>query len=479
MRNRRLGQPFAEGLSMWGFLVGIVISGVYFGWNAGLWVGWANMMAATTLIAITYWLLVLIHVDMMYTVPYSACTTIFVVKAFGRKAAFASDILHLVELILLTGSNVVALGDYLATAIGSPRPLIFVYWAVLLAAVAAGLSILIIVLFLAQLIYLRAAPSATTTANYATAFNLSGFIRCFPYSVWMFQGAESLSLLADEARGFRKLMPTVSVLCMLVLTVCFMGCVGLAPAIPAYAVFLNSPQPILDTILWYFNESFTSSMGKAMQLITIMIPLFVSLMCSYYATSRKLYTMSRAGLLPHAISITSKGLPELAIMCTGVICLLFQTPFELYSQIMTDGAGLPGSSVVGNTYTSNLLLRLGVFYAAITTVVQMSAFLQLRLKYRYPTRWNRAVMMACAIFVLTVFVIVVINSMIVRPLIYGPTVGITIVLLVPAAHYWNSVCDGNDEICPEFVCLRQYELGPTNISHISAISSPGKSKPLL
>jgi ethanolamine permease len=188
-----------------------------------------------------------------------------------------------------------------------------------------------------------------------------------PFAVWLFLAIEQLPLAAEESVDPRRDMPRGIILGMLTLIVSAFMILWLNPSVTGVGAhkLATSGEPLLDG----FRAIFGETQAKILAFVAI-IGLIASFHTIIYAQGRQIYSLSRAGYFPPALSITHPvwKTPYVAMIIGAVVGLAIMLVI-----FWTRGADR-GAAVIGGT-----LLNMAVAGAMLSYIAQAVSFILLRI----------------------------------------------------------------------------------------------------
>jgi len=384
--------------ALWALGVGAVISGHYSGWNLGLAVGgWGGMLLATIAITIMYVGLVFSLAELSPALPHTGAAYSFARSAMGPWGGFVAGLCENVEYVITPAVIVSFIGSYLGAIFGTPTQWQPVYWLLSYAlfiwlnvrgvALSFRLTVGVTLAALACLavFYAFALPRidfARWALNIAAGadgapvllpqgngpflpFGIEGALEALPFAVWLFLAIEQLPLAAEESIDPRHDMPRGLLLGMATLVLSAFLVLWLNSSLPAGAFALaTSTEPLLDG----FKAIFGGSLAKQLALVAV-VGLVASFHTIIYAKGRQIYSLSRAGYFPRALSLTHPRYktPDVAMIAGSVVALLLMLAIWF---------GLGAEQ--GTAVISGMLLNMAVFGAMISYGMQALSFIILR-----------------------------------------------------------------------------------------------------
>ncbi|KAI9149822.1 hypothetical protein H9P43_010001 [Blastocladiella emersonii ATCC 22665] len=402
--KRKLASPFIGAFQLAGYVVGIVVSGEFFGWSAGLLLGWSNMVVATVLATVMYSGLVFSVCEMCCALPFASGPAAFAQVAMNSAAGAITGGVYAASYTLLAATVLQTLGTFAAIVIpGGESVPVVVYWLALSLVVLAVhwrptrlfklvfvLSVYccaLLVTYLALTLIITpakqpafaATPSLGNVPLVAPGLSLGGVTRAFPYAAWLYVGIESFPTASEEARKIFRTAPNAALYSFFIIAFFALSLLATAPetmfpdasstpsaaAVAGFraAQFADSNHPLFDHALYLVctrlpnpsatfcqadpsspHSTFLHARSPAMRIIVAVVvlpPLFLSLVAGVYAAARHVYTLSRAGVLPTRISRT--GLHGSPLLATGLTCAMAMVVAAVLNAVPSRDLPTPGS----------------------------------------------------------------------------------------------------------------------------------------
>src|SRR5262245_21804663 len=384
--------------SLWALGVGAVISGLFSGWNVGIASGgFGGLALAGALVAAMYLGLVYSLAEMSPALPHTGGAYSFARSALGPWGGFTTGLAESIEYIMTPAVIAYFIGTYLSAIAETParfQPLwwiacyaLFValnYWGVELS-FKVSVAVHVIALAVLAVFWLSALPHADF-ARWALNLDVgpdgalvelpegggaflplgaAGALAALPFAVWLFLGIEELPLAAEESVDPRRDMPKGLVLGMFTLIVCAAATMVLNASIAPGAFLLSkSSEPLLDG----FRSLYGTDTAKLLALFAV-AGLVASFHTIIFAFGRQIYSLSRAGYYPAALSLThgSRKTPHVALFGGAALglALILACWFALGAE--------RGRAAIGG-----ILLNMAVFGAMISYAFQGLSFILLR-----------------------------------------------------------------------------------------------------
>ncbi|MCC7274696.1 MAG: amino acid permease [Alphaproteobacteria bacterium] len=385
-------------LALWALGVGAVISGHFSGWNLGLATGgWGGLFLATLVITVMYLGLAFSIAEMSAALPHTGAAYSFARSAMGPWGGFVTGLCENVEYVLAPTVIVSFIGAYLGSIFGFPTAhqpvfwiatyVVFVWLNVHGVAMTFRVTVAVTVAALACLVafWLSALPSADFSrwaldigagpdgapvrlqggGGPFLPFGIAGVLASLPYAVWLFLAIEELPLAAEESLDPRRDMPKGLVLGMATLILSAFLTMWLNSSIPSGAFALStSTEPRLDG----FKAIYGEGIARLLALVAV-VGLIASFHTIIFAKGRQIYSLSRAGYFPRALSLThgARKTPHVAMVVGSLVGLV----------LMAVVWGVLGPER-GTAVISGMLLNMVVFAAMVSYVMQAVSFIVLR-----------------------------------------------------------------------------------------------------
>jgi len=388
-------QRYAGIWSLWALGVGAVISGHFSGWNFGFGTGgWGGMLVAGGIIAVMYLGLVFSIAEMSPALPHTGAAYSFARSSMGPWGGFITGLCENVEYVVTPTVVCYFIGSYLngileTAGIGAqPEPLLWiatfvVFLALNIFGVALSFRVTLIVTLLSLAILvvfwisaipnmdfnrwaLNIAPDGTELPNGngpMFPYGWEGVLKTLPFAVWLFLAIEQLPLAAGESVDPKRDMPKGIILGMCTLIVSAFMIVLLNPSVIGVGAFKlsTSGEPLLDGFRAIYGSGAVVLLG-----IVALTGLIASFHTILYAMGRQVYSLSRAGYFPTALSITGHKLktPYVAMLTGSAVGLILMTIIYFINK-----------DQIGTT-----LLNMAVFGAMCSYMLQAISFILLRIK---------------------------------------------------------------------------------------------------
>lgn len=375
---------------LWGIGVAAVISGDFSGWNFGIGeAGWGGLLIASLVVVVMYFGMLYSIGEMSAAMPHTGGAYSFARSAFGPWGGFITGLAETIEYVFTTAVIVYFSAAY-ANAVTDElfgldlSSSMWIWWIVLylafvalnaagaeasfkFAIVVATASIGVLLLFgllavfngavdFGQLLNIEPEPGNSSFLP----FGWMGVLYALPFAIWFFLGIEELPLAAEEAHDPERDIPRAGIVGLLTLIGCGAIVFILNPAVTGSEEIAASGEPLLDGFRAFLPAGWAAVLAGF-----ALLGLLASLQGIMYAYARNMYSLSRAGYYPKALSLTgSRQTPWVSLVVGAVIGLiaLFLVDYVI------EGAG-------------DVVLNIAVWGAVIAYLLQMVSFVLLRRKF--------------------------------------------------------------------------------------------------
>lgn len=378
---------------LWGLAVAAVISGDFSGWNFGVAAGgFGGLLVAFGILVVMYYGMMFAIGEMAAAMPHSGGAYSFARKAMGPWGGFITGLAETIEYVATTAVIVyfsAAYADGVTTELLGFHMDAWIWWVVLYAvfillnsagsSVSFKFAIVVSFMSIAILVVYGIMALASGQFNWDSLWNIpsdggatsstflphgiAGILYAIPFGVWLFLGIEELPLAAEEAHEPAKHIPKAGFWAR-----------GTLIATGLLVMFLNTGilgaektgaagEPLLDGFRAIVGDGWAAVLG-----LFALIGLLASLQGIMFAYGRNMYSLSRAGYYPKALSVTGKNkTPWAALLVGGIIGFV--------ALIVVDAAG-GASSPAGA-----IVLNIAVWGAMLAYLMQMLSFILLRRKF--------------------------------------------------------------------------------------------------
>jgi ethanolamine permease len=199
-------------------------------------------------------------------------------------------------------------------------------------------------------------------------FGLAPILTALPFAMWFYLGIEELPLAAEEAHNPAKDIPKAGIVGLITLVISGAIVLFVNTAVTGAEAMGGSVEPLLDGF-----RAFLPPEVAALLAAFALLGLLASLQGIMFAYGRNMYSLSRAGYYPKALSLTGKRqTPYIALIVGAVIGFIALVVVDA-----TGGAATPAGAIV---------LNIAIWGAVLSYLLQMVAFVILRRKFPNASR---------------------------------------------------------------------------------------------
>ena len=398
-------QRYAGIWSLWALGVGAVISGHFSGWNFGFATGgWGGMLVAGIIIAIMYLGLVMSIAEMSPALPHTGAAYSFARTSMGPWGGFVTGLFENVEYVLTPAVIVTFISGYFGSITGMDTALYPILWIVFYAiflalniyGVALSYKVTLVVTIISLLVLVVFWISAITHMDFGRwalnigagpdgkaielpegngpmfPFGFSGVLATLPFAVWLFLAIEQVPLAAEESVDPKKDLPRGILLGFATLLLSAFMIVLLNPSVVGIGSYAlgSSLEPLLDGFRAIYGDAGAVILG-----LVALTGLIASFHTILYAQGRQVYSLSRAGYFPSALSVTHEKYktPHVAMIAGSLLGLAVMLIIWF-----ANGGGGGGETQLGDDLIGTVLLNMAVFGAMLSYIAQALSFILLR-----------------------------------------------------------------------------------------------------
>lgn len=376
---------------LWGLAVAAVISGDFSGWNFGVSAGgFGGLLCAFAILVVMYYGMMFAIGEMAAAMPHSGGAYSFARKAMGPWGGFITGLAETIEYVATTAVIVyfsAAYADGVTSQLLNFHMEPWIWWIVLYTAfillnsagshVSFKFAIWVSFISIAILLVFGVMVLASGQFSWDSLWNIApdagqstflphgivGILYAIPFGVWLFLGIEELPLAAEEAHEPTKHIPKAGFWARGTLIFTGILVMFLNTGILGAEKTGSAGEPLLDGFRAIVGDGWAAVLG-----IFALIGLLASLQGIMFAYGRNMYSLSRAGYYPKALSVTGKNqTPWAALLVGGIIGFI--------ALVVVDAAG-GASSPAGA-----IVLNIAVWGAMLAYLMQMISFVLLRRKF--------------------------------------------------------------------------------------------------
>ena len=396
---------YANVWHLWALGVGAVISGHFSGWNFGFATGgWGGMLVAGAIIAVMYLGLVFCIAEMSPALPHTGAAYSFARTSMGPWGGFVTGLFENVEYVLTPAVIVTFISGYFGSITGMDTALYPILWIVFYAiflalniyGVALSYRVTLIVTLISLAVLVVFWFSAFTKMDFARwalnigvgpdgkavelpegngplfPFGFTGILASLPFAVWLFLAIEQLPLAAEESIDPKRDMPRGIILGFVTLVISAFMIVWLNPSVIGVGSYAlgGSLEPLLDGFRAIYGD-----VGAVILGLVALTGLIASFHTILYAQGRQVFSLSRAGYFPTALSVTHEKYktPHVAMIAGSLLGLAVMLIIWY-----ANGGGGGGETQLGDDIIGTVLLNMAVFGAMLSYIAQAVSFILLR-----------------------------------------------------------------------------------------------------
>jgi ethanolamine permease len=316
LRERALKKPLKT-IHIWSLAVGVVITGMYFGWNFGLPVGGPlGVLIAALIVSLLYLTWVLTLTELSVSIPFSGGPYAYGRRAGGKFLGFMMGWSFFLECLFATIGTGLATGGYVAFLFNSNSPSLFwttvfsiltviVFFLIQVFGAKEQAQIMLWLTYVAIVVlvwFWLATKPGWASSNIVTHPLLphawTGVLGAVPFALWFLVIIETVALAPEEAEEPQRTIPigmTLGQLTLIVLTI-----LTAITTAAAYANFGSTGTGGSSFPLSFvMNKVYPGAHWFVLLFGTVAVSgMIVSYNGMIYATSRQSYSLGRAGYFP-------------------------------------------------------------------------------------------------------------------------------------------------------------------------------------
>jgi len=321
-------------LQLWSIAVGMVIAGIYFGWNYGWAVtGTLGFLVATLIVTALYITFIFSYTELTAAIPEAGGAFSYAFRAFGPTIGFVAGFGALIDFTLGPPAVAFALGSYahfldptlsvMAVAVGSY--VVFIGINLLGIKESANFSLIITLLSVTELLLFMGLISPYYKTENFVAHNppitAGGVFEALPFAIWFYIAIEGVAMVAEEVKTPKLTIPRGYILSILTLVLLALGTMILSGGATDWRLLSHIDYPLPETLSLTLGRS--NPWAKIFASLGL-FGLIASFHCNTLGYSRQIYALAREGYLPHFLAnISSKyRTPHWALICGGLIGLI-------------------------------------------------------------------------------------------------------------------------------------------------------------
>lgn len=320
---------------LWGIIVGMVISGMYFGWNYALQsTSPVGFIIATLIVTLFYTTFIFSYAELSTSIPHAGGPSEYASRAMGRFGGFIAGFSCLVEFLFATPAIALSIGAYIhfilpgipAVAAAVACYGIFVIINCLGVETAAAVELVVTMVAIAGLILFNGIGivhihTSNITSGPLFKGGLKGILSAIPFAIWFYLAVEGGAMAAEECKNPKKDIPRGFILAIGTLVILALTTLIITTGITDISSLAKTDSPLPAALDGVFGKG--NLLSKGISFIGL-FGLIASLHGIIIGYSRQTFAMSRAGYLPKFLSRTDeKGTPIAGIILPSLIGMVF------------------------------------------------------------------------------------------------------------------------------------------------------------
>lgn len=303
-------------VQLWGIIVGMVISGMYFGWNYALQhTSPVGIFIATLIVTVFYLTFMFCFAEMSTAIPHAGGPMAYAKRVMGPFGGFIAGFSVLVEYMLATPAIALSIGAYIHFLIpGVPviaaaviSYMVFVFINCLGVKTAAMVELVVTVVAIAGILLFGATGIGHVNMNNILGGDIffggwKGIFAAIPFVIWFYLAVEGGAMAAEECKNPRKDIPKGFVLGICTLVVLAVLTLFITTGVGEVSKINNMDSPLPGVLSIAYGE------GNILSMLLSFIGLFglvASLHGIIIGYSRQAFAMAREGYLPKFLSYTT------------------------------------------------------------------------------------------------------------------------------------------------------------------------------
>ncbi|MDT8718726.1 ethanolamine permease [Clostridium sp. 19966] len=320
---------------LWSIIVGMVISGMYFGWNNAMaFTSPMGFIVATLIVTVFYTAFMFSYAELATAIPDAGGSSEYAVRAMGRFGGFFAGVSTIMEFLFATPAIAISIGAYVNFIIPAipVTAAALVFYAIFVVINCGGVktaaiieTVVTIVAIIGLIVFAGATIGHVDFSKIVGGDTHKGGIKgvfsAIPFAIWFYLAAEGGAMSAEECKNPKKDVPKGFILAILTLVVLALITFVCTAGVLDIKTMGATDSPLPDTLDVIFGKG--NVLSKLMGFIGI-FGLVASLHGIIIGYSRQVFAMSRANYLPKFLSkVNSKGAPVAATIIPSLIGMIF------------------------------------------------------------------------------------------------------------------------------------------------------------
>lgn len=321
-------------IQLWGIIVGMVISGMYCGWNYALdFTSSVGFIIAILIVTVFYTTFMFSYAELSTAIPHAGGPSEYASRSLGKFGGFIAGFSCLVEFLFATPAIALSIGAYInflmpavpAVVAALIAYAVFVLINCLGIEAAAKVELIVTVIAISGLILFVGAGAPHIEMSNILGGDIlkggfSGIFGSIPFAIWFYLAVEGGAMSAEECENPKKDVPKGFILGIATLVVLALATFFVTAGTTDPGALSSSDSPLPSALEGIYGAGLLSN---AMSFIGL-FGLIASLHGIIIGYSRQAFAMSRSGYLPKFLSKTnSKGAPVYSIVIMSLIGMMF------------------------------------------------------------------------------------------------------------------------------------------------------------
>jgi ethanolamine permease len=334
-----MGSSLSKSLStvqLWSIIVGMVISGMYFGWNYALqYTSPLGFVIAVLVVTVFYMTFIFSYAEMSTAIPHAGAAQEYARRTFGKFGGFITGFSCIVEYLFAVPAIALSVGAYIHFLIPAVPSviaatiayLVFVLINLFNVNLAASVELVITIVAVAGVVlFVVSGLIKTNPSNFLTGSisqkGIGGIFATIPFAIWFYLGVEGGAVAAEECKQPKKQIPKAFIAGILTLVLMALLTLFVTVGLSVPAKINNVDSPLPSALAVAFGSG--SIISKVLSFVGL-FGLIASLHGLIIGYSRQTYAMAREGYLPKVLSKTSKKhkVPFIAVIVPSVVGMIF------------------------------------------------------------------------------------------------------------------------------------------------------------
>ncbi|MDF1795916.1 MAG: amino acid permease [Coxiellaceae bacterium] len=334
-------------LKLWALMVGMVISGQYFGWSygVGLITQLSSFFYGVFLVVIFYTGLTLTCAELASFIPSSGGPSEYATHAFGPRVGAITGWFCLLEFLFAVPAIAVSMGHYMHLLVPafSSKMLTFLVLVLVLAINCfkvenmARIELVATILALCGLVVFYVVGGHYVQwqqiKNIDHSLSFTEVMHVIPFAIWLFLAIEGGVMTAEELQDPTRTIIKGFIAALVTLIICTLATVTITMFLSGQlAATTDSPLP--SALLQIPTP--TAHFAASLVVILGLFGLFASLNGITMAYSRQVFAMSRAHHLPKKFSrLSARDIPTQALLVPGVLAIILAMSATIAKWLVT------------------------------------------------------------------------------------------------------------------------------------------------